>query len=88
MAWGRTNRPVTSGQASPPEAEALEQPRLFIDGREATILFAGLAPGLAGVFQINFVMPGQASGAGASALVNANLKQGLRDLPFRFHARR
>ncbi|MBK5293607.1 MAG: hypothetical protein JJE04_18265 [Acidobacteriia bacterium] len=85
---GRTNRPVNSGFASPPEAEALEQPRLSIDGREATILFAGLAPGLAGVFQINFVMPGEPSGAGVPALVNATLKQGLRELPFQFHARR
>ena len=41
--------------ASPPAAASL--PEVFIGGLPAEVLFAGLAPGLAGVYQVNAVVP-------------------------------
>lgn len=55
---------VEAGVASPsPPALAKVTPRLQIGGRDAEISFAGLAPGLAGVYQVNAqVPPGLAAG--------------------------
>lgn len=39
---------------------------VFVDGQQATVAFAGLAPGFAGLYQINFVVP---SGVTPSSLV-------------------
>ena len=39
---------------------------IFVDGQQATVAFAGLAPGFAGLYQINFVVP---SGVTPSSLV-------------------
>jgi uncharacterized protein (TIGR03437 family) len=39
---------------------------IFVDGQQATVAFAGLAPGFAGLYQINFVVP---SGITPSSLV-------------------
>jgi uncharacterized protein (TIGR03437 family) len=40
-----------------PPAIAALTPRLDIGGRQATITFAGLIPGYAGVYQVNAIVP-------------------------------
>jgi len=60
LGLGVTNPVVKAGLASPasPLARAQQMPRLQIGAVEATITFAGLTPGLAGVYQVNAVVPG------------------------------
>ncbi len=63
---GVTTPRVPAGLASPanPPATADIQPRLQLGGRDVEILYAGLAPGLAGVYQVNIRVPsGLAPGA-------------------------
>jgi adhesin/invasin len=73
---------VQAGVRSPasPPARALETPRLQIGGKDAVVVFAGLAPGFAGVYQVNAIVPagllpglhsltwGTAAGAGFSSI--------------------
>ena len=55
---GATDPPVDVGAASPsPAARARVAPRVQIGGRDATVSFAGLVPGLAGVYQVNIQVP-------------------------------
>ncbi len=55
---GPVSPAVASGQASPTSAATLISPlKLTIAGRPAEVLFAGLAPGFVGLYQINFKMP-------------------------------
>ena len=56
---GLTNPPVRAGEASPasPPARATAVPQVTIGNQPAQVAFAGLAPGLAGVYQINVVVP-------------------------------
>jgi uncharacterized protein (TIGR03437 family) len=56
---GVTNPLVEVGTASPasPLARAKVTPRLQIGGRDAELSFAGLVPGLAGVYQVNAKVP-------------------------------
>jgi uncharacterized protein (TIGR03437 family) len=56
---GRTDQKVPSGEASPadPLARPETSPVLTIAGQEAQIFFAGLTPGLVGLYQINFQVP-------------------------------
>jgi uncharacterized protein (TIGR03437 family) len=59
LGLGVTNPMVQAGLASPasPPARALETPRLQIGGKDAVVVFAGLAPGVAGVYQVNAIVP-------------------------------
>lgn len=58
LGFGATNPVVPAGVASPvPPAVALATPRLSIGGRPATLSFAGLLPGYAGVYQANVAVP-------------------------------
>ncbi len=59
LGLGVTRPMVPAGEASPsmPPAEAQTTPELTIGGRTASITFAGLIPGLAGVYQVNAVVP-------------------------------
>ena len=56
---GLTDPTVEAGVASPssPLAQAVQKPEVRIGNQSATVLFAGLAPGLAGVYQINAMVP-------------------------------
>jgi uncharacterized protein (TIGR03437 family) len=67
---GKTDNPVVSGEASPanPLARPLDTPVLRIGGQQADIFFAGLTPGLVGLYQINFQVPESAS-SGTQELV-------------------
>lgn len=58
LGLGETIPVVEVGAASPsPPARAKVTPRLQIGGRDAEISFAGLVPGLAGVYQVNAKVP-------------------------------
>jgi uncharacterized protein (TIGR03437 family) len=56
---GDTTVPVTSGAASPtsPLAQPSNKLVLTINGAQSPFLFAGLTPGLVGLYQINFQVP-------------------------------
>ncbi len=56
---GRTEPVVPAGEASPfsPPARAVVTPRVLIGDREARVTFAGLVPGLAGIYQVNAAVP-------------------------------
>ncbi len=47
---------TTAGAASP-VANAISKPTVLMDGRPAQVIYAGLAPGFVGLYQINFVVP-------------------------------
>lgn len=51
--------PVNSGDKAPssPLAETLIVPRATVGGLDAPVTFSGLAPGFAGLYQINIVVP-------------------------------
>ena len=59
LGLGVTDPMVEAGLRSPssPPARALETPRLQIGGKDAVVVFAGLAPGFAGVYQVNAIVP-------------------------------
>jgi uncharacterized protein (TIGR03437 family) len=59
VGFGPTNPSVPGGMPSPasPPARARIFPEVHIGGERARVLFAGLAPGLAGVYQVNIVVP-------------------------------
>jgi uncharacterized protein (TIGR03437 family) len=58
LGLGITDPVVEAGVASPsPAANARVTPRVQIGGRDAQISFAGLVPGLAGVYQVNLKVP-------------------------------
>jgi uncharacterized protein (TIGR03437 family) len=56
---GSTDIPVESGAASPssPLARVADPPVLTLDGNPVGVLFAGLTPGLVGLYQVNFQIP-------------------------------
>ena len=61
---GATDNPVGTGFGSPgtPLAHPTSAPSLTIGGAPVPVLFAGLTPGLVGLYQINFQIPLTASG--------------------------
>ncbi len=56
---GAVDPPLAAGARAPesPLRVTRERPRVFIGGVEAAAAFAGLTPGLAGLYQINATMP-------------------------------
>ena len=56
---GVTDPPIPAGMPAPtnPPAIARVTPVISINNVDAQVLFAGLAPGFAGVYQVNFVVP-------------------------------
>jgi uncharacterized protein (TIGR03437 family) len=59
LGMGPTAPSVATGVATPgaPLASVVTQPTVMVGGRIANTVFAGLTPGLAGLYQINFQVP-------------------------------
>lgn len=57
---GATDPPVPTGQPSPadPAATATLTPVVLVGDAQAEVRFTGLTPGLAGVYQVNILVPG------------------------------
>jgi uncharacterized protein (TIGR03437 family) len=60
---GRVTPPVEDGAAAPaqPLSMTVAAPSVYLDGRLIPVAFSGLAPGLAGVWQINATIPADAA---------------------------
>ncbi len=72
---GLTNPAVRSGEASPldPLARVTVQPTVTIGGVSAEVTFAGLTPGLVGLYQLNVRIPsGVKPGPGVPLVVTQN----------------
>ncbi len=71
---GAVDPPVTAGlpaPASPPLSETVDPVSVSIGGVQAQVFFAGLAPGFAGLYQVNaFVPPGVAAGNEVPVIVS------------------
>lgn len=61
---GATDPAMKEGTAAPstPLTRTALQPVVRIDGQTADVFFSGLAPGLAGVYQVNAIVPAGAGG--------------------------
>jgi len=68
---GSVDRPVRTGSASPgdPAARTLIVPTVTIGGQPAAVQFAGLTPGLVGLYQINVQIPAGLTPGSAVPLV-------------------
>jgi uncharacterized protein (TIGR03437 family) len=72
---GATSPAVPSGQPSPrlePLARVMDQPTVTVDGQNAPIIYAGLTPGAAGLYQINFQVPLSSHSGDLHMLVTQN----------------
>lgn len=58
---GDTSPAVTDGEIAPtsPPARSTAEPGVFFNGRRAVVSFSGLAPGFAGLWQINVQVPAE-----------------------------
>jgi uncharacterized protein (TIGR03437 family) len=71
---GDTNVPVPSGMASPsnPLAQPEDAAVLTINGTQYPLLFAGLTPGLVGLYQIDFQVPAALPAGNITIVVSQN----------------
>jgi hypothetical protein len=74
VGMGATSPSVASGAGSPagPPASANLAPSVTIDGSTATVSFAGLTPGLVGLYQINVEVPAGVTPGDVSITVTQN----------------
>jgi large repetitive protein len=82
---GNTNVTLASGAASPsnPLAEPTDTPVLNINGAPSPLLFAGLTPGLVGLYQMNFQVPsGLPAGKITIAIVQNGQSSNQTTLPY------
>jgi uncharacterized protein (TIGR03437 family) len=82
---GDTTVPVASGTASPlsPLAQPTVTPTLTINGMQYPIYFAGLTPGLVGLYQMNFQVPtGLPAGDITIAVTQNDQSSNLTVLPY------
>lgn len=73
---GDTEPPTPAGGETSGLAPAVNQPRVFVGDVEAEVLYAGRAPGFAGLDQINIVLPDGAA-QGCAVPVRVESDQGL-----------
>jgi uncharacterized protein (TIGR03437 family) len=86
VGMGQTTGDVTSGNASPsnPLAQPTDPPTLLINGNTSPILFAGLTPGLVGLYQLNFQVPaGLPAGTLTVAVTQDGLSSNQTALPYK-----
>ena len=79
---GATDPPLREGLAAPAGTllRTVIQPRVFLDGEPATVLFSGLTPDWVGLYQINAQVPADAPSS-FEIIVEA---AGRRSQPFQF----
>lgn len=73
---GDTEPPIPAGEPASGPAPAVHQPRVFVGDVEAQVLYAGRAPGFAGLDQINIVVPEDAP-VGCAVPVRVEAEQGV-----------
>ena len=71
VGMGATNPSVASGAPSP-VAPVTVQPKVMVDGQMAAVPYAGLSPGAAGLYQINFQVPATARSGDLPVIVTQN----------------
>jgi uncharacterized protein (TIGR03437 family) len=54
---GTTNPVIPDGSAGPASSQTNNTIQVYIGGLQATVSYSGLAPGLAGLYQVNFAVP-------------------------------
>jgi uncharacterized protein (TIGR03437 family) len=65
------NRPATGAAApSDPLARTTLEPTVTVGGATAPVLFSGLAPGFAGLYQVNVALPGSVATGTAAVVVS------------------
>jgi uncharacterized protein (TIGR03437 family) len=74
LGMGATNPPVASGQPAPsnPLAMVTAQPTITVGGQSAHVDFAGLTPGFAGLYQVDFDVPASASSGNLPVVISQN----------------
>lgn len=72
---GAVDNPVATGAVAPdsPLSNALAPVSVTIGGQSANVAFAGLTPGLVGVFQLNLLVPAVSAGEQALAVTAAGV---------------
>jgi uncharacterized protein (TIGR03437 family) len=83
---GPTNPPVASADPAPanPLARLVETPRVTVGGRPVDLLFAGLAPGFAGLYQLNVQLPADlATGDQELVVTQGGVESNRATLPVR-----
>jgi uncharacterized protein (TIGR03437 family) len=75
---GLTDTPVIDGAPSPaaPLANVLSAPSITIDGQTAAVSFAGLQPGVVGIYQINFTVPATAKNGDLELIISQDGQPG------------
>jgi uncharacterized protein (TIGR03437 family) len=82
---GAVSPAVQTGRAAPSSrpAAALQTPQVLIGGTTAQVLFAGLAPGFVGLYQVNVRVPGGLPAGAASLVLQAGLTSNTATLSIR-----
>ena len=75
LGMGATNPGVASGNAAPssaPLAQVTNPATITVAGLNAPVAFAGLTPGLAGLYQIDFMVPNEAPSGDLDVVISQN----------------